>query len=618
MGTLAPAESLPSIYVPNIDDTHANASTLNRDPFKFSHGLTGVDQSANYQYVNALVATALVPAILAITFRICTGVRNDRRRISAITSCQKNGLWEKDRYQFWGWLKRYFLYSPICAKKHNSDERGVLSAVNVGTLPTLPQLAIIIIYIVSNIAYCLAIPEQPRTQRIAAFRGQCGAIAAFNMIFTALFALRNNPFIWVLHISYDTFNLFHRWMARLVMLQSGAHVFAFIYNTYQVTYNGEGGWHSIVWVIRHSLSYQWGLTAFVALGLLMVHSVSPLRHAFYETFLTVHRIGIMVAITGIYYHLAKHDLPQLPWVYLFITLLALETLARIVRISYYNFSWKRRTWTQVSLEKLPGEATRVTFSLPQSWNVNPGSHIHIYLPRLAIWSSHPFSIAWSQSSGCTTQVMEKLPSSIGDLKVDQGPSTITCVIRARTGMTRSLYKLVSKNDNVWLLSVVEGPYGGYRSFDSYGTIVLFAAGVGITHQLPFVRHLLAAHNSKVAAAQKIILIWCIKNTDAFQWVQPWLEETAEMQSFLEVVRIRIHISRTLTPESEELPLPAYLEVREGRCDPQEVVDEEIMAQVGAMAVSVCGPGGFSDSVRAAARRRMGFRSIDFFEEAFSY
>ena len=38
---------------------------------------------------------------------------------------------------------------------------------------------------------------------------------------------------------------------------------------------------------------------------------------------------------------------------------------------------------------------------------------------------------------------------------------------------------------------VEGPYG-YQSFQSYGTVMLFAAGVGITHQVPHVRDLVAA------------------------------------------------------------------------------------------------------------------------------
>lgn len=81
-------------------------------------------------------------------------------------------------------------------------------------------------------------------------------------------------------------------------------------------------------------------------------------------FLTLHRLGIIVAISGVYFHMAKHALPRLPWAYLFVTLLALEPAIRIGRIAYYNLSWNQRTWTRLTLEALPGEATRVTFSIP--------------------------------------------------------------------------------------------------------------------------------------------------------------------------------------------------------------------------------------------------------------
>lgn len=49
-----------------------------------------------------------------------------------------------------------------------------------------------------------------------------------------------------------------------------------------------------------------------------------------------------------------------------------------------------------------------------------------------------------------------------------------------------------------------------------------------------------------------------------------------------------------------------------------LVEMESREQVGAMAVSVCGPGGLSDDVRAAVRRRQGVRNVDFFEEGFGW
>jgi predicted ferric reductase len=602
-----------STLVPNIDDVHANASLANLDPFKFSHGFTGVDQPLNYLFVHILILTALVPALLALTYRLLQDNLYEQRRAAAITSSRLSRKYRDDRYARWGVFKRYFLYAPIWTSRHD-DERQISHMSNKGTVP---QATIIIMYVISNITYCVAIPSQPRPQKLADFRGRCGTLAAFNLVFTILFAIRNNPLIRILHVSYDTFNAFHRWAARLVVLESIAHVCAFALNAYAVTYDGRGGWASINWVLQHSLSYRTGLTAFIAFILLTVHSIRPLRHAFYETFLTLHRLGAIVAISGLYFHLAKHALPQLPWMYIIISLLVMETLIRMSRILYHNWSWKHRTWTHVALEALPGGATRVTFSLPRSWNAKPGSHVHVYLPKIAMGSSHPFSIAWSdsQSSSYTRLDSEKLSSSIEDAVYEQGPSTVCCIIRARSGMTRTLFELASSGAAASLRGAIEGPYGGFDSLESYGTVVLFAGGVGITRQLPFVQNLLAGHTNNTVATQKILLVWSIRHIEALEWVEPWLEELADMRHFCEVVRIRLYVSR-LT--SGARPNPEYLQIRPARCDPQEVVDKEVLAQVGAMAVSVCGPASFNSSVRAAVRNRVCIRNIDFFEESFSY
>jgi predicted ferric reductase len=405
-----------------------------------------------------------------------------------------------------------------------------------------------------------------------------------------------------------------------VVLESTVHAFAFAYNAYNVKYEGRHGWNSISWVLQHSSSYRAGLAAFAAFSLLFVHSVGPLRHAFYETFLALHRLGVLIAVSGVYFHLAQNALPQLPWIYLVITLLLLESLARIGRILYYNVSWKQRNWTQVTLEALPGEATRVTFSLPRSWNANPGSHAHIYLPRIALWSSHPFSIAWSQSFGYERLVSEKHPSSKEDVGICEGPSTVSCVVRARSGMTRKLYGLAlrSQSESLVLCGAVEGPYGGHDTLDSYGTVILFAAGVGITHQLSYVRHLLTGYNNNTSAAQNVLLVWCISHVEVLAWIEPWLDEMSAMQNFYEVICIRVYMSRMDPQDVPMRSVPTRFDIRAQRCDPQEVLDEELVAQVGAMAVSVCGPSDFSESVRVAVRRRVCTRSIDLFVETFSY
>jgi len=50
----------------------------------------------------------------------------------------------------------------------------------------------------------------------------------------------------------------------------------------------------------------------------------------------------------------------------------------------------------------------------------------------------------------------------------------------------------------------------------------------------------------------------------------------------------------------------------------QTIERETMQQVGAMAVNVCGPGSMGDDVRKAVRDIQGKKTVDLFEEAFSW
>ena len=55
----------------------------------------------------------------------------------------------------------------------------------------------------------------------------------------------------------------------------------------------------------------------------------------------------------------------------------------------------------------------------------------------------------------------------------------------------------------------------------------------------------------------------------------------------------------------------------GRPEVAAMIKRESATQIGCMGVSVCGPGGFSDDVRAGVRQ-LKTRNIEFVEEAFTW
>ncbi|KAF2817449.1 uncharacterized protein BDZ99DRAFT_505158 [Mytilinidion resinicola] len=610
------SKGVSASYPTHVDINDIHAPTHPDDQYKYSHGLNGVNQPQNNLLVNVLLTTLLLVTIVILVYRVGRRFQAERRHVAAATNPARQAIWATNRWKWLPRLKEHLLYAPLWRNRHNSEIQ-ISSAITFGTLPSRMHTILLLGYFASNLAYCLILPWKSADAPflVATLRGRSGTLAVLNLIPTILFALRNNPFIWIFHISYDTFNLFHRWLARIVFLEVLAHIAAWLYNTLRV-----GDWKGAMWIINQAESYKWGLMASIAFLLLTIQTWSPLRHAFYETFLLIHRVLVIHVIIGVYWHLKQHALPQLYWAYIFIAFLAAEYVFRFFRVAYFNTSglFRGRSITKTTVEALPGEACRLTFHLTRPWTGNPGSHVHVYLPSISFWCSHPFSVAWIEPQPLATE-SGKLPSSIDDLKFKTTNSTISLVVRARTGMTRSLHTKASfqPNNTLTTWGAIEGPYGGFNSLDSYGTVLLFAGGVGITHQISFVRHLVAGHAGGTAAAQKVVLIWSIRSTDILEWTGQWLDEIMAMRDRKNVLQVIVFVSGR-NPDLDTKLLPEGIKVRRGRCNASDVIDAEILDQVGAMVVTVCGPGAFADMVRAAVRRRVSVKNIDFVEESFTY
>jgi hypothetical protein len=152
---------------------------------------------------------------------------------------------------------------------------------------------------------------------------------------------------------------------------------------------------------------------------------------------------------------------------------------------------------------------------------------------------------------------------------------------------------------------------------SYGTVMLFAGGVGITHQVPHVRDLVAGYANGTVAVRKVVLVWIIKSPEHLEWIRPWMTSILAMDKRRDVLRIMLFVSRPRSTKEIHSP-STTVQMFPGRPNIETLIDLEIENQVGAMGVSVCGSGSLSDDVRCAVRNRQYAGSIDFVEEAFSW
>lgn len=608
---------------------------------EYTRGLLGVNVTRDHLLTQLLCGSMGIVAVAILLVRFAQIGHSYLRQIHSMSASRRQQrYWGVESSDIWVALKKHLLYAPLGGKRHNREVR-LSEAVNVGTLPSRFQTLILTLYIGSQIVYCIFLDynvNEPGAL-IAELRGRSGTLAVLNMIPLFLLAGRNNPLIPLLHVSFDTYNLLHRWMGRMVVLESITHTLAWLANALRAGSHAE-----VAKKLRTEPFLLWGLVSVSAMCFLFIHSPSPIRHAFYETFLHLHQLGALIVVAGLYVHIDVDGLPQLPWVQFIIAIWVFERSARLARLIYLNLS-RRKGMTKVIVQALPNEACRVTFYLPRRVSVSPSAHVYAYIPSVALWMSHPFSVAWVEPSSCTTRSadpenglsssgstsssptqIEKQDFAVLDKNYKktggQKPSTtITLICVARTGMTRKLLDKAraAPDQTLYTTGFLEGPYSSHpSSFGSYGTVVLFSAGVGITHHLLHVRDLLLRAGDNTVATKRIFMIWSVRTTESLIWIREYMDQILQLPNRREILTIKLFVSKPRS--NREISSPSdTIHMFPGRCRPDVAIADILPERIGATAVSVCGPGAFADEVRDAARRRTGKGAvIDFVEESFTW
>jgi predicted ferric reductase len=617
--------------------TNTNTDGTFASLFPFSVGLNGVDQDRNYLAINVMAVLFLAALVVTLFLRFSEIFHAYSRQLAVMGNPEHQTFWKNNRGDWWPWLKKHLIYAPLWKKRHN-QEIALSSAVSVGTLPGRAHFFLLCIYSIFTLAWTLTLPYgKPRAEVIAALRGRSGVIAVFNLFPTIIFALRNNPFIPILGVSFDTFQLFHRWAARIFILEAIVHSGSWLDNTKTV-----GGWGAVkegLTAGAHAPSYSWGLVGTASAFLILFLAWSPVRHAFYESFLAIHKLLVFFVLLGTLLHLKLDNLPQTMWLVLIFVIWASEYAMRIIRIVRYNVT-RRQASSRIIVQALSAEACRVTFHLPGYWKPKPGTHVHAYLPQFALFQSHPFSVAWTEVFDLN-DTDPRLPVHNQDTEkpIDYVPnyrSTVSIVCRARTGFTRQLWEKVRAVEGgaVETWGFVEGFYGGHDNLSSYGDVVLFAGGVGITHQIMFCKQLVEGYNSGTVACRRVTLVWSVPTKDCLDWVAPWMNEILNMPNRRILVDIKIYVTRqpalsrnrgmdggagsSAAHLKEISSRSGKVQMRAERCPVDQILTDVIQSRKGAVAVTVCGPGAFADSVRNAVRWRVDKGVIDFIEEAFTY
>ncbi|KAL8714179.1 MAG: hypothetical protein Q9220_001908 [cf. Caloplaca sp. 1 TL-2023] len=479
-----------------------------------------------------------------------------------------------------GAIKQHILYAPLFRRRHNREIH--LGWFRLGYVPTRVQSLFLMAVVLMNVTLSVSGIEWSGTRAAALshLRNRTGTLSVVNMIPLVILAGRNNPLISILNISFDNFNLVHRWFGRIVVLQALAHTIAQVLITVD-------------------------------------ESSAIIRHAFYETFLHLHITLVILSVVFLWKHL--EDTPPQKYLLTMIIIWIAERFTRFAVLIYRNVG---RGGTKAELELLPGDACRVTLKMVRPWVFQPGQYAFITVPSVGLWTSHPFSVAWSNNDEDTkAQDSEKgYRINADDILADPNEkSSMSLIIRRRSGFTNKIFEKAERSASgiTTISAYIEGPYGGHSVLHSYGTVMIFAGGIGITHQVPFVRDLVAGYASGTVAARKVVLVWVIQSPEHLEWIRPWMTTILAMDKRRDILRIQLFVTRPRSTKEIHSP-SATVQMFPGKPNVDTLIEMESENQIGAMGVSVCGTGGLSDDVRAAVRRRQGSRNIDFLEQGFTW
>lgn len=164
-------------------------------------------------------------------------------------------------------FQRHILDAPLFSRRHNDPLSFRPLQLHFGTLPSRINSIFLFLYILSNALYCtLYLPwngsigpegkhvEPTKAALVAEFRGRTGVLAVVNMIPLFVCMMRNNYVGSAVGVGFNTWNLFHRWLGRIVVLESWAHMGAWTFNKIN-----QSNWHDLYDAVQESAFLKFGL-----------------------------------------------------------------------------------------------------------------------------------------------------------------------------------------------------------------------------------------------------------------------------------------------------------------------------------------------------------------------
>jgi NAD(P)H-flavin reductase len=138
------------------------------------------------------------------------------------------------------------------------------------------------------------------------------------------------------------------------------------------------------------------------------------------------------------------------------------------------------------------DAVHVHVRVSRTWRPRAGQYVYLSIPGVSYTSfvqSHPFFVSWWYR----------------DAKGD----VIVFIVQKRKGFTQDLFRYITNDvdQRNEMRAIIEGLYKKELDLKSYSIILLFATGIGIASQLPYITQLLKEYYNFREKNRKIAVFW---------------------------------------------------------------------------------------------------------------
>ncbi|KAI9254800.1 ferric reductase like transmembrane component-domain-containing protein [Sporodiniella umbellata] len=482
----------------------------------------------------------------------------------------------------------------------------------------------VFLFTVVNALFILFAPFQmlPDTEyfltRVGIFDRRAAFVGMVNWSFVFFLAQRNSVLPKMSGLTFEELIPFHRWVARIGLLEFIPH---FAYRMMR----GYQSYYVIADALFYDIEYTTGTVSMLGFLLMFVTSFGFIRRRFFEVFYYSHIIGVVVGIIFGCWH-------ETTCFAYFIPATLLWVFDRAVR-SYQ--SWVVKT-TSVRVDEVASTTTsqegifRVLFEYSGMTNFRPGQYVFVSMAQkgsklLGYANWHPFTISEvfrfnkSNDGSIEERVMEtsgekaKGASDANSLsnvstlrrRANVAGSEVTNTmasihIKALGNYTKRLLESASKNEAVAV--AIDGPFGPQLQYQDYPVLALFGTGIGVTPAMTIAKDVIERRSSgiKTVTTETIYFSWAIRSSEEILPFMDMFTYWADRinKAILPInFNFTVHVTRMQEGPDYFENIPNFNIIYGGRPDISSALDKvKTLSPHQRVWVHACGPDSFTKTV----------------------